>query len=301
MLGWLQRLFDRRRWDVGELARRLGINEAELCQVRIDYHRFDIPKRRGGTRTILAPAPPLKQLQKRILRRLLAKLKTHPACHGFEPGRSIVTNALPHACRRTVIRLDIKDFFTSTSAKRVEDYFRSIGWKREAAALLTRICTYEDGLPQGAPTSPRLANLVNYLLDARLANAARGLNAVYTRYADDLTFSTNDPVMPAGIIHPQAADTVEVPSHHLNGIIPITKVILVDFGYRLHTGKKLRIMRRNQRQLVTGLVVNERPRLPRETRRRLRAIEHHVVTGRPITLTPEQLAGWHALAAMIER
>jgi RNA-directed DNA polymerase len=267
--------------DVLELTRRLSVDEAQLRAVPIAYRTFQVSKRAGGMRTLSAPADDLKKMQRRILRRVLAKLAAHPAATGFERGHSIVTNALPHIGKAVVIKLDMKDFFTATTAARVEEYFRAIGWNIEAAALLTRLCTNNGSLPQGAPTSPRLSNVVNYRLDARLAALAAARGISYSRYADDMTFSA-------------AADTPRV-----NDLITAVKIIVNDEGYVLHTAKKLRIARQGDRQVVTGLVVNEKVNLPRATRRRLRAVEHHLKTGKPATLTAKQLDGWRALRSMI--
>lgn len=289
--------------SVAELARRLGMDEDALRNVEPRYYEFTLPKRSGGTRRILAPDPQLKQAQRRILRRLLGRLKCHPAAHGFERRRSIVTNALPHTGKAAVLCLDIKRFFEATSSQRIHTFFRDLGWSQEAADLLTRLCTKDGGLPQGAPTSPRLSNLVNLRLDARLAglaarSAAKFRNprtgsrltqtaphpqiAVYTRYADDLTFSfpSADPPWIAYVLW------------FANRIVNAE-------GYELHRRRKLHLRRRHQQQRVTGLVVNERVRLPRDLRRRLRAIEHHLRTGRSASLTPDQVAGWRALQAMI--
>ena len=145
-------------------------------------------------------------------------------------------------------------------------------------------CRKALALPQGAPTSPRLSNLTNYAMDARLSGQAAACGATYTRYADDLTFSF-------------AADSRQAVRKVIGG----TKKIVGDYGYRLHQKRKLVIRRRHQRQMVTGLVVNARPALPRQTRRRLRAIRHHLAAGRAATLTAEQLAGWDALETMILR
>ena len=265
-----------------ELARRLAMPLEQLRAVPIAYRQFSLPKRRGGTRTISAPQPALMALQRRILRFILARLQAHPCAHGFERGRSIVTNALPHERSTVIIRLDIQDFFGATTARRIENYFRAIGWDAEAAALLTQWTTLDGALPQGAPTSPRLSNLVNGLMDRRLSGAAAAYGGRYTRYADDLTFSFG-----------------EADSHEANCVIPLAKKILADLGYRLHMKKKLSIRRAHQRQQVTGLVVNDRVRLPRETRRRLRAIRHHIDTGRPVSITADQFAGWMALEQMI--
>jgi hypothetical protein len=268
---------------VGELARRLGVSEAELLALAPRYRPFRVKKRAGGQRIIDEPDEQLKRVQRLILRRLLGRLRAHPAAHGFERGRSVVTAALPHARRAVVLRMDVRDFFLATGERRVFEYFREVGWDIEAAGLLTRFCTLRGGLPQGAPTSPRLSNLVNYRLDARLAALARGHGAAYTRYADDMTFSF-------------PADDRET----LAAVIRTTKKVLAEEGYRLHTERKLRLLRPHTRQTVAGLVVNERVQLPRTTRRWLRAVEHRASRGRETTLTPAQLQGWRALRQMVE-
>jgi RNA-directed DNA polymerase len=267
---------------VAELARRLGVDELELRTLAPNYRAFQIPKRSGGQRTIYEPEETLKRVQRLVLRRLLKRLRSHAAAHGFERGRSIVTAALPHARRAVVLRMDVRDFFAETSAARVESYFRAVGWNAEAAALLARLSTHAGGLPQGAPTSPRLSNLVNFRLDARLSALARSLGAAYTRYADDMAFSFD-------------ADEHE----NVTSVIRATKKILGEEGYRLHTDKKLRVLRRHARQTVAGLVVNEGVRLPRATRRWLRAVEHRAARDGQTTLTPAQLQGWRALARMV--
>jgi retron-type reverse transcriptase len=272
------------RYGMSELCRRLEVPVEQLAEMPVHYHPVRIPKPSGGMRELSVPSDELKALQRRILHRLLGRLPAHPAATGFEKGHSIVTNALPHVGKSIVVRMDITDFFPSTSPGRVREYFRRIGWDAAAADALTRLCTHEDSLPQGAPTSPRLSNLVNYRMDARLDALARRVGADYTRYADDMTFSL-----------------VTAERASLHALIGSAKEILADFGYRLHQGKKLRIARRNHRQLVTGLVVNDGINLPRPLRRKLRAIRHHIETGRPTTLTPDQLAGWDALEEMVLR
>lgn len=268
---------------VDELARRLGVDEAELRALVPRYRLFTMMKRSGGQRFIDEPEEDLKRVQRLVLRRLLARLRSHPAAHGFERGRSIVTAALPHARRAVVLRMDVHDFFLSTKSERVSSYFRRVGWSAEAATLLTRLCTHRGGLPQGAPTSPRLSNLLNFRLDARLAALARARGAAYTRYADDMTFSF-------------ASDEHET----LVSVIQTTKKALGDEGYRLHTDRKLRVLRPHVRQTVAGLVVNDGVRLPRTTRRWLRAVEHRASLSVETTLTPEQLQGWRALRHMVE-
>lgn len=266
-----------------ELAERAGVALSELEAVPIRYHAFELPKRSGGTRTIHAPDPALKTIQRQIYHRVLKRLPVHAAVTGFRPGYSIASNAACHVGQAVVVRMDIKDFFGSTTAKRVEKYLRHIGWSKAAAALLTRLCTHEGALPQGAPTSPVLANAVNFSMDTRLAGLARKHGAVYTRYADDLTFSFAEDQHKA-----------------IEQVIYFTKEIVQDVGgYRLHQKRKLRIRRRHQQQNVTGLVVNERIALPRKTRRWLRAVDHRMQHGGAATLTPQQRQGWAALEHMI--
>jgi uncharacterized protein (TIGR03067 family) len=284
-LGRLWRwLRDGSGFDVEELARRLGLAADQLRAVDLSYRLQPIPKRSGGRRLLAIPNDELKALQRRLLRRLLKRLPCHPAAKGFQPGESIVSNARPHAGQAVVVRLDVHDFFPATTADRVFQYFRHIGWNRPAARLLTQWCTHQGGLPQGAPTSPRLSNLVNYRLDSRIAAMAGKLEAHYTRYADDITLSF---------------DRDE--RKHIHYLIRFVRRVAADQGYRLHGRKKLHIRRQHQQQRVTGLVVNAGVHLPRRTRRWLRAVEHRLGAGRPATLTPQQLAGWRALGHMVAR
>jgi retron-type reverse transcriptase len=281
--AWLRARFG---WGlrVEELARRLDVPADELRRFEPRYTPVTIRKRSGGQRRLLVPDAQTKALQRRLLGRVFRRLRAHPAACGFERGRSIVHNAAPHVGQAVVVRMDVVDFFPATSAARLDAYFRRIGWNREAAALLTRFTTQEGGLPQGAPTSPRLSNLVNYFLDVQLTNLVRRRKGTYTRYADDITLS-----FPKD--YPRK----------VRGMVQRFRRLLKARGYRMHRRRKLNIRRRHQRQEVTGLVVNERVQLPRRTRRWLRAVEHrHRTTGRA-TLSENQLAGWRALQKMIER
>ena len=165
------------RFDIHDLARRTGLTLEELRAAQPAYRRVTVPKRSGGERLLLVPDDATKALQRRLLRRVLARVPVHPAAHGFERGRSIVSNATPHVGRAVVVRMDVIEFFGSTSARRIRRLFRVLGWDAETAELLTRLTTHDGGLPTGAPTSPRLANLVNVLLDARLTGLAEALGA----------------------------------------------------------------------------------------------------------------------------
>ncbi|MRG94406.1 reverse transcriptase family protein [Polyangium spumosum] len=227
------------------------------------YVEFEIPKRTGGLRKISAPRVRLKNVQRAILREVLEKLPTHPAAHGFVEERSTVTNATPHVGASVVVRVDIEDFFPTVHYRRVLGFFMRYYDEKVAAALAgltTHRSKLPDGtvvwpgaLPQGAPTSPALANLVCRRLDARLDALARKSGATYTRYADDLTFSFRDP--PA----------------RLGRFLWWVNGILQQEGFAENV-KKRRIMRKGGRQRVTGLVVAEKPAIPREDRRRFKAI-----------------------------
>ena len=281
-MSFFKKLFSGSGHTVEELARRLGVSERELTALSPSYSTFLIPKRSGGQRQIHAPSPELKLIQKLILHRLLLRLRAHPHAVGFERGHSIVTNAVCHVGQAVVAKLDIVDFFASTTAKRVTAYFRFIGWNREAASLITKLCTHNGGLPAGAPTSPRISNLVNYGLDARMAALAKTVGATYTRYADDITISfTQDD------------------KEDIKTVLSGTRLILDELGYRIHVRKKRRIQRRHQRQEVTGLVVNAKVQLPRVTRRWLRAVKHRAEAGGQPTVNSAQLLGWAALEQMI--
>lgn len=282
--AWLSRSLDPGH-DIDELARRLDIDVARVASQRLAYRTFRIPKRSGGWRQIEAPEGDLKHVQRKILRRVLTGLKTHPCAIGFERGKSIVTHAREHTGQGVVIRLDLVAFFPSTREDRVYDYFRFIGWNRKSSRLLTKLTTHQKSLPQGAPTSPRLSNLINYRMDVRLDAIVRkigGTTARYTRYADDLTFSL------------EQADQKTVVR-----LIRAASAIVRDEGYLLHRKKKTHILRAHQRQTVAGLVVNDKVDLPRDTRRWLRAVEHRTRHGRDATLTRNQLAGWRSLVDMI--
>lgn len=289
LLSWLFGGDGGKGRDIGELARRLDMPPESLLAIRPVYSTFRIPKRSGGTRVISAPAPELKRVQRLILGRVLARLATHRSATGFERGKSIVSNAAAHAGAALIIRMDIKDFFGTTRADRLLGYFRTIGWNREASELLTLLCTHEDALPQGAPTSPRLANLVNRELDIRLERAALAHGAIYTRYADDITFSVLE-------------DANDREARSIRPILGITRLVVEEYGYQLNWKKSPRVMRGHHRQVVTGLVVNGgMPRLSRETRRWLRAVEHRAATGDRATLTEAELKGWRAYRDMVER
>ena len=223
------------------------------------YRTFQIPKRtRGEVRTIKSPDRGLLRLQRLLLSCLTAAFTTsHPASHGFVPGRSVLTNAQPHVGHRFVLNLDLRDFFPSTTIGRVAAVLQlpPFGLSKEGAYLIANLCCDQGCLPQGAPTSPLLTNAVCQRLDRRLQQLAARHRCTYTRYADDLTFSCNRPVFRD--------------QFHLE-----LNTIITTEGYQQNEQKQ-RLQTPESRQEVTGIIVNERPNVPREYVRQIRAMLHN--------------------------
>ena len=275
-----------------ELAHALGIEITELRKLTyhrdaatsINYRRFTIPKATGGERNIWAPLPRLKAAQNWILRDILEYIPVHGAAHGFLPGRSIFSNAGVHTNARVVIRVDLKDFFPTITFRRVKGVYRKAGYREQIATLLALLSTepprkelIDEGkkyyislgprcLPQGAPTSPALTNIICMRLDRRLTGLAQKFGWRYSRYADDLTFSL-----------PENMDGKPGIGRLLGGINEIVK----DEGFQVHR-KKTKVSRRGGRQAVTGLVVNgpAAPRVPRKLKREIRAAIHNSEKGK---------------------
>lgn len=297
------------------LAEWLGLQESELRDWlggrppeprgrEYHYTSFTIPKRTQGFRTIEAPSDPLKALQRRILHRLLNPVPVHYAARGFVLGKSIVHNARAHAGRGVVINLDLADFFPSIRAEKVLKTFRALGWNREAAQILTHICTQGGHLPQGAPTSPALSNLVCRRMDTRLTALVKtAAGGRYTRYADDITISfprfgrNRRPRRQKSNAVKKRAPWRRAASRVLLYAI---RAILENEGFQIQMKKKVRVQREHQRQMVTGLVVNRVVNLPREARRRLRAMQHRERQGALDEAGKRRLRGLEALQHMVE-
>lgn len=245
------------------------------------YHYRVLLKRSGGVRLIESPKRQLKELQRRILSSILDRIPAHPAVQGFVKGRSIVTFASPHVGKHVVLRLDLENFFPAFPAARAQALFRTLGYPEQVADRLggicsnavprsvwrdrpleintrdwrdTRILYARPHLPQGAPTSPALANVTAFRLDCRLSGLAKSAGAVYTRYADDLAFSGGE----------EFSRGVERFSAHAAAV-----ALEEGFGVNHH---KTRIMRRGVRQSLAGIVVNQRINLRRADLQRLEAI-----------------------------
>lgn len=264
------------------LARAMGISVKKLRFLAFSrktshYIRFQIPKKTGGKRDISVPMPQLKQAQEWILHNILEKLELHNAAHGFRCGRSIVTNAQPHLGAEAIVNIDLKDFFPSISYKRVKGLFKSFGYSEAASIIFGLICTEPkvkqvelDGktnlllswtdrrLPQGAPTSPAISNLLCRRLDRRLAKMAEQLGFVYTRYADDLTFSAS-------------GDSLG----NICNVLKRTESIVKHEGFDINE-EKTRVLRKSRQQEVTGVVVNSKLNVSREMLKRFRATLYQI-------------------------
>lgn len=241
------------------------------------YIRFKIPKKTGGDRQISAPMSRLKNTQTWILDNILCNIPLHQAAHGFRAAHSILTNAEPHVGADVVINFDLKNFFPSVSYRRVKGLFYSLGYSEAAATIFALLCTEPDieeveldgqtyyvalterHLPQGSPASPAITNIMCRRLDKRLTEMATELGFVYTRYADDLTFSAS-------------GDSLR----HICNIFRRTESIVSHEGFTINQ-EKTRIIRRKSSQLeVTGVVVNERPTISKKELKRFRATLYQI-------------------------
>lgn len=225
----------------------------QLDQIRQQaYHVFFLHQR-GKLREITAPSLPLKSRQRWIAQHILSQLPVSPHAHGFVKSRSIKTNALLHAHHDYVLCMDIEDFFPSIPLDAVVRVFARAGYSKSASAALAQLCCHRDVLPQGAPTSPSLANLIFSPVDEELAALAGPHGAVYSRYADDLTFSSDT-----------ALDRLE----------PAVHDVLQRHGY-LGNRRKTAYFRPGQPKRIPGLTVqNGSVRIPRKFKRALRQEIH---------------------------
>ena len=273
----------------GDLAESLNLSIPEIewfadAQSRLrtapeplrHYRTTPIPKR-VGARLLEIPKPRLREIQRKVLRRILDRVPAHSAAHGFVKGRSPRTFGIPHAGHEVLVSADLKDFFPSIGIDRVVAIFSALGYPRTVAWNLAYLCTTSTPaeqlggfaypgasllrtrhLPQGAPTSPALANLAARKLDIRLAGLAGSMGLRYTRYADDLAFSG---------------------SCDADKLLWTIRQIVRDEGFGLNPAKT-RVRRAHKRQQLAGLVVNEWPAVPRREYDTLRAILHNcILTG----------------------
>ena len=230
------------------------------------YHSFRVPKKRGGYRTIQSPNEELKFIQVKLNIYLQSIYFLHkPTCvHGFvfnplgsESSCNIVSNARAHCGKKHLLNMDLQEFFPSISAKQVKESLQRSPFDlpEELAVIVALLGSYEKKLPTGAPTSPVLSNIVCLPLDLQLLEFCSKNELVYTRYADDLSFSSDKKIS--------------------ENILQELRSMITHFGFQLNE-KKFRLQSSRSRQTVTGLVVNQRPNVERKYIRRLRAIVHSI-------------------------
>jgi len=283
---WLQLHASELAWfaDLKGLGANAGAAQSKAKLAH--YHYRILTKKSGGLRMIEAPKAHLKLIQKQILTEILDRVPVHEGAHGFVRGRSIQSFAAPHVGRRVVLRMDLEDFFPSISGRRVQAFFRTAGYPEPVADLLGGLCTNavprwawagvqagcdtatifearklyaRPHLPQGAPTSPALANVCAYRVDCRLSALAASAGATYTRYADDLAFSGDGEF-----------------DRSVERFASRVAAILREEGFEVQH-RKTRVMRQGVRQYLAGLVVNARVNTVRADYELLKATLHNCV------------------------
>lgn len=250
------------------------------------YKKFEIPKRHGGKREINAPEKNLKLIQFRLSHLLqncieeinaasghVADDKHFGIAHGFKRKHSIMTNARMHKARRFVFNVDLHDFFGSINFGRVRGFLikdKNFALHPKVATILAQIACHDNKLPQGSPSSPAISNIIGHALDIHLARLAARNDCTYTRYADDLTFSSNKPIFPASIAkQPDLEKHLWIPGREL------TRLIMKN-GFSINE-LKTRMQYMDSRQEVTGLTVNRKINSRKEYRNNVRALVHTLV------------------------
>ena len=296
---------DLRQWlgvfdgELAWFADREG-RQADVVEPRLHHYRYRwLAKPAGGWRLIEQPKTRLKAIQRQILRGVLDRVPPHPAAHGFRRAHSCRSHAAVHTGRAVVLRMDLQHFFTSVPVARIGAMFRRLGYPAGVAHLLQSLCTHclspplaaaPDGalnweqrqrlrakhLPQGAPTSPALANLCAWRLDCRLDGLARRFGLDYSRYADDLAFSG-----PHGLVA------------NVDFIEGMVGAIALEEGFRVNH-RKTHLATRSQCQRLTGIVVNARPNLDRRAFDRLRATLHNCARYGPAGQNRDGVADFRA-------
>jgi RNA-directed DNA polymerase len=255
-----------------DVAKLLGTSAAQLKFLlyaraeSLRYTEFTLAKRRGGKRIIRAPRDDLKILQRKLADVLAQAYPPRDVAYAFVQGRSIADNADRHLRRRHVLNVDLKDFFPTINFGRVRGLFMHLKASSAAATVLAHICCHKDALPQGAPTSPIVSNMICGRMDRELLILAKNYHCAYTRYADDLTFSKKSGAFPPELARRDEEDRRTILGQELRSIIEGN-------GFRPHP-EKIWLFDRQQRQVVTGLIVNAKRNVRREWVRQLRAMIH---------------------------
>lgn len=237
----------------------LSLKQLVYClhNADMEYRYFEIPKKSGSTRSIHAPKRGLKRIQHLISELLQALFEPDESVHGFVRERSIVSNAKEHVGAPYVLNVDLKDFFPTITQGRVKAVLQlaPFDFPEEGAKLIAGLCSFAGVLPQGSPASPVLTNIVCQRLDRRMNLFALARGCVYTRYADDMTLSSDERVFDGKFF------------------LKLERIVSEE-GFRFNI-KKTRLLDKSTRQEVTGLVVNEKVNVPREFVNQIRAMLHN--------------------------
>ncbi|MGR5325816.1 reverse transcriptase domain-containing protein [Vibrio sp. DNB22_17_1] len=257
--------------NLDDLSLCLGVSKKKLAYFAYiapnskKYSTFQISKKNGGHRSISAPTEQLKKIQFSIYEQLEPFYQPRKSVHGYVKDKSIISNAKSHAGQRWLGKVDVKAYFPSISSRRIVGLLKNepFNMPNKIAATVALLVTVNDELPMGSPCSPIISNLISRRLDAKLAALSRKHKCFYSRYADDIFFSTNRRLFPREIIHFTEEDASVVGSE--------LEQIFEEEGFVINTDK-VSLKDKSQRQIVTGIVVNERINVPREYVRELRAM-----------------------------
>lgn len=246
-------------FDFKHLCLLLGRNEFYIASVinssNNHYREFQIPKRNGGKRTIKAPYPTLLECQRWIHNNILKKAKIHSSAHGFTLKKSIITHAKVHVNKEQLLKIDLKDFFSSIEINSVINVFKEFGYSHKVSFYLASMCCLDNALPQGAPTSPMLSNIVAKSMDNRLLQYARRFNFNYSRYADDLAFSGSN-----------------IPAIHIKYI----SNILNSCGFTVNNSKTI-LYKFKRKRILTGIsIADSEIKIPRSYKSKLRQEIHYI-------------------------
>lgn len=234
------------------------------------YISFEIPKKAGGKRTINAPSSAIKILQRKLNFVLQQVYEARTSVQGFMPNRSVVTNASKHSGKKHVLNLDLQDFFPSVNFGRVRGMFKAkpYGLPNDVATVLAQTCCFQNQLPQGAPTSPIVSNMVSSRLDTQLQRLAQVYRCTYTRYADDISISTTQSRFPDELA---SLDFSTLPPKLVIGKQLLEAITKNGFTINM---RKARLQLRHDRHEVTGLTANQFPNVQRKYVNQIRAMLH---------------------------
>jgi RNA-directed DNA polymerase len=245
-------------YELNHLSLLVGYKKNYLIRAIIHtpyfYRTYEIPKKNGTKRKISEPLPSLKEIQYWILNEILINVQISKYAKAYVKKRSLKGNARFHIGKEIILTLDIENFFGSIKSNTVESFFINIGYSSEISNFLSKLCCLNDSLPQGAPTSPSLSNIIFVKIDDIIAHYCKYNNINYTRYADDLTFS--------GSFNPGM-------------VIKFIESLLKERNFKLNY-TKIRTRRQNQRQEVTGVVVNNKMQAPKELRKDFRKSIYYI-------------------------